>query len=93
MYTCVHAHTHTHRVHTYTDTKISTLTRGLHRQLTPMGHSQTQNIELNKIKTIIQNNLYNKKTARSYQLNCMKRLKDEREGNNYTNCDWCFLVQ
>ena len=37
-------------------------TKNLHGQLTPMGQSQTQKLELNKIKITYQNNPYCKET-------------------------------
>ena len=66
-----HIHVHTQRIHAYIYIyiyiyiqNIFIWTRGLHRQLTSMGHLQTQNLKVNKIKTTYQNKLYNLKTNR-----------------------------
>ena len=42
------------------------MTKILHGQLTPMWQSQTQNLELNKIKTTYQNNVYYKKKTKKH---------------------------
>ena len=67
MFICAHIHTHTHKEYIFIDTKniylyiqrTSAETKGIHGKLTPIGHSQTQIIELKKI-TSNQNNLYYK---------------------------------
>ena len=61
---CVRTHTHTpiDDMHNCGQEKTFTFTRSLHRQLTPMGHSQTEILESNKIKIAYQkNNFYDKK--------------------------------